>query len=183
MTIGIDEVGRGSIAGPLVIGLVGLNTKEKYLFKDSKKLTKLKRIKQYKYLIKNAKYYSIGYAWPDEIDLLGLTQAYKLAIERATQNINIHEHDFIIDGNVNYLASYPNSSCLVNGDNIDNNISAASVLAKVTRDNLLNAYSLCYPKYKFEKNVGYGTKEHFLAIQKFGLTKLHRLSFLKNSKI
>ncbi len=181
MIIGIDEVGRGSLCGPLVVGCVSLK-KNKFKFKDSKKLTKSQRISAYNNIMINSKFHSVGYVWPYEIDKLGLSKATAVAILRALGNIDILRHQILIDGSYNFLG-LKNVKTIIKGDSLNQDIAAASILAKVTRDKLMSAYATLYSNYLLEKNMGYGTKEHYLKIFSNGLSPIHRLSFLKKLEI
>jgi ribonuclease HII len=180
VVIGIDEVGRGSLAGPLVVGCVSLN-KTNYIFKDSKLLSPKKRILEYRRVLEYSKFWNIGYVWPDEIDKFGLTLATKIAINRALQNLDVSRHQILIDGNINFLG-LSNVSTIIGGDKLNQNIGAASILAKVSRDRLMEDYHLLFSNYSFLKNKGYGTKEHFRALSCYGVSPIHRLLFLKNLK-
>lgn len=175
MVIGIDEVGRGAWAGPMLFCAVMLGKSIPGLT-DSKKLTKIQREKLSEAIVKSAQF--IGYGWvsPQEIDDLGLTKASELAcrrvIKKAPKNTQI-----IIDGNINYLKNTPNTSNLIGGDNTVPAISAASIVAKVERDKIMSKYGEEYPECGFATNVGYGTKKHIEAIAKHGLTPIHRWSY------
>ncbi len=180
MLIGIDEVGRGALAGPLVVSCVSLNKKIDGL-RDSKKLSSLKRQELYSKIFLNINYCSIGWVWPHEIDNLGLTKATRIAILRALQNSKIN-HDFkiILDGNINYLKGLNYQvETIIKADDLIDEVSAASIIAKVTRDKYMFELDKYYPLYNFKNNVGYGTKEHIKAIRQLGPTSIHRSLFLK----
>ncbi|MFO0886785.1 MAG: ribonuclease HII [Candidatus Saccharimonadales bacterium] len=176
--IGIDEVGRGAWAGPLLI--VGSRRKSGHIIacKDSKMLTRKGREEIFKTF---AMYYEFGEGWvsADEIDQLGLSNAMRLGVERVLKNLKAELNEkIIIDGNINYCPEeYTNTTCLVKADNVINEVSVASVFAKVVRDRYMLLESHKYPKYYFEKNVGYGTQKHRQALKVLGLTKIHRRSF------
>lgn len=178
MIIGIDEVGRGCLAGPLLAGAVELdkNTKIPGL-RDSKKMTKLQREKIVPIIQKKAKQFGIGWVWPEEVDLIGLTKAVQLAMQRAIDQLVMTGQKIIIDGNYNYLEHIPASSYLIKADDTISAVAAASVLAKVARDNYMQDMSVKYPGYLFEKNVGYGTKHHVESLKKIGVTPIHRKSY------
>lgn len=173
--VGIDEVGRGAWAGPLVAAAVILKSDLPGL-KDSKLLSKTQRANLYNQ-IKLSSLYGIGWVWPGKIDKIGLSAAIALAMEQALSQINANYEQIIIDGNYNFLAENPKSSCLVKADNIVPAVSAASVLAKVARDNYMATATTKYPNYFFEKHVGYGTKLHRDALIKYGICKIHRQSY------
>ena len=175
LLIGIDEVGRGAWAGPLVVGAVVLE-REIAGLKDSKLLSRLARVRIAKEIYDEAVYIALGWASASEIDDMGLTQSTTLACERALLNApkNI---PIIIDGKYNYLPNLTNSATLVNGDKLIPGISAASIVAKVGRDKYMYEQASIYPGYGFDTNVGYGTKLHLDSIQQQGLTPLHRLSY------
>jgi len=174
--VGIDEVGRGSWAGPLVAGAVILNTPVTGL-KDSKKLTKIQRKKLA--IIINSKALAVGLGWVshDQVDKLGLTSAVTLAMRLAIQQIEIAYDEIIVDGNFNFLSLTPNSRSVINGDALIPSISAASIVAKVARDEFMSQIALKYPNYGFETHVGYGTARHLAAIRKYGVCSIHRLSY------
>lgn len=173
--IGIDEVGRGSWAGPLLVCAVRINKPIAGL-KDSKKLSKITRYKLSKIIIQNS---DIGYGWISalEIDDIGLTNALMLASAKAVQEIlEDPSEEIIIDGSINYLPDL-NCQCIIKADDKIDEVSAASIVAKVSRDNYMKQLSKKYPDFNFNKHVGYGTRAHKLAIIKNGYTKEHRRSF------
>jgi ribonuclease HII len=176
MIVGIDEVGRGCWAGPLVAGAVLLGEPIKGL-KDSKKLSKIQRERLDAEIRVMAAAYGLGWVTPQEIDTIGLTAAVKLAMERACEQITMPYEQIIIDGNLNFFAGNPKASTLVGGDNLVPAISAASIIAKVARDQYMAALSARYPGYGFEKHVGYGTAVHSAALKQLGVTDMHRKSF------
>ncbi|MBQ2622718.1 ribonuclease HII [Candidatus Saccharibacteria bacterium] len=183
--LGIDEVGRGPLAGPLVIGAVILPEEERPWFselKDSKKLTAKKRETLNELILAES---TIGLGWvaAEELDQFGITESLRLATRRAVKQIKSLHTPFsqiIIDGNLNFLADTPlekyTSTC-IKGDTKIREISAASIIAKVARDHYMIELATKYPEYSFEKHVGYGTKAHRDAIYKHGLTPEHRRSF------
>lgn len=176
MIIGIDEVGRGAWAGPLVVGAVSLTKKIKGLA-DSKQLTSKQREVLVGKIHDHAEFIGIGWAESSEVDDYGLSAALALATLRALKNID-EKTEIIIDGNSNYLTNYfPNSRCLIKADSLVPAVSAASIVAKVARDQYMIDLSNKFSLYDFNSNVGYGTKFHKKAITKNGLCPEHRLSF------
>ena len=175
LIIGIDEVGRGAWAGPLVVGAVGLKTEIQGLV-DSKLLTKKSRSILSSQIHQKAGFVGLGWVSPAEVDDLGLTKATTLACVRALENAPACEK-IIIDGHFNYLPNLSNCETLVKGDLLVPAISAASIVAKVARDEFMQEQSNIYPEYCFKTNVGYGTKEHISAIRRVGLTPIHRWSY------
>lgn len=172
--VGIDEVGRGCWAGPLVVGAVILDKAIDGL-NDSKKLSARSRIQLNNQILDNA-HTGLGWVWPEEIDQLGLTKSTTLGIKRALVEIRDYDH-IIIDGSFNYLPDHGNVSTLVSADSLIPAVSAASILAKVARDKYMHNQALLYPNYGFERHVGYGTKFHIDALSQFGITRLHRKSY------
>lgn len=174
--VGIDEVGRGCLAGPLVAGAVALAEPISGL-KDSKLLTRASREKLDKIIRASALAVGLGWASASEIDELGLTSACSLAMSRALAEIDCEYDEIIIDGNYNFLACEPKARCLIKADQLAPAASAASIIAKVARDNFMRELASEYPDYGFEAHVGYGTKAHLLAIAEFGASDIHRRSF------
>ena len=183
--LGIDEVGRGPLAGPLVVGAVVLPDEEREWFselKDSKKLTAKKRAELSEIILREC---ATGLGWvpAKELDQIGISKALKLATRRAVksvQSLHIPFSQIIIDGKVNFLADTPLSkytSTCIKGDDKIRAISAASIIAKVARDNYMIKLADKYPNYHFDQHVGYGTRSHVEAIYKYGLTDEHRKSF------
>jgi ribonuclease HII len=179
MILGVDEVGRGSLAGPLVVGVVGLERSIEGL-NDSKLIKSAKRIIIAQEIYKKAVYYSLGWVFPEEIDLYGLTISTTLAIKRALLNKPTNYDLIIIDGNYNYLPNEPKSKCMIKADQTIPAVSAASIIAKVERDNYMHQVDQYFASYDFKHNVGYGTKIHLLALRGKGPSGIHRMSFLRN---
>lgn len=175
IVIGIDEVGRGSWAGPLVVGAVILSAPIEGLT-DSKLLSKAAREAIAARLIAVSESYSLGWVTPQEVDELGLTAGTRLAIERAIQAMPAHDY-IVIDGSVNFLPDNPKAVTCVKADSLVPAVSAASILAKVERDAYMTEQDTLYPDYGFASNVGYGTAQHRLALASKGVTSLHRLSY------
>lgn len=176
---GIDEAGRGPLAGPVCAAAVilpehaeipGLN--------DSKKLSDKKRRELMPLIKEQALAYGIAFASEAEIDEINILQATFLAMKRALELLNIQPDLVLVDGNRD-----PNlgltTETVVHGDSLSANIAAASVLAKVTRDDLMIELAEKYPQYGFEVHKGYGTKVHYQALEQFGPCEIHRQSFLK----
>ena len=174
--IGVDEVGRGPLAGPVISAAIILN-KEKIPegINDSKKLSKKKREVINEELISQHKF-AIGIASVEEIDKINILQASLLAMKRAVLNLNIKPQTILVDGNKLPDLEY-NMYPIIKGDSKSISIAAASIIAKVYRDKLMQDLSLQYPGYYWEKNSGYGTKQHLLALNNLGVTPIHRKSF------
>lgn len=179
-TVGIDEVGRGPWAGPLVVGAVMLGDARIDGLTDSKKLTKVKRETLATQIIEQAAAYGIGWVDAAELDAIGLSEALKLATRRALEHINVPYHEIIIDGTVNFLAGTgkgPYVTTMKKADLLISSVSAASIIAKVARDDYMAEQAETYPAYGFEDHVGYGTAKHRQALEAYGVTPLHRCSF------
>jgi ribonuclease HII len=180
MILGIDEVGRGPWAGPLVVGAVVLDDNPIDDLTDSKKLTKKRREALDIIIRDTALGYGLGWVEAAEIDEIGLSAALRLATIRAVEQITIPYHEIIIDGTINFLAETTKGryvTTLAKADLLIPSVSAASILAKVARDNYMAEQAELYPEYGFEAHVGYGTAKHRRAIEVNGVTPLHRLSF------
>ena len=174
--IGVDEVGRGPLAGPVISAAIILN-KEMIpeVINDSKKLSKKKREVINEELISQHSF-AIGIASVEEIDKINILQASLLAMKRAVLNLNIKPQTILVDGNKLPDLEY-NMYPIIKGDSKSISIAAASIIAKVYRDKLMQDLSLQYPGYYWEKNSGYGTKQHLLALNNLGVTPIHRKSF------
>ena len=174
---GIDEVGRGCLAGPVVAAAIILNfDKIPEGINDSKTISKIKRKKIEKNIKKYAIEISIGEATNQEIDQINILNASLLAMQRAYNGLKQKTKIALIDG-----IHSPNINCktktIIKGDTKSISIAAASIIAKVYRDSLMNEIGLIYPKYNFKKNAGYGTKEHYKIINSYGITAYHRKTF------
>ena len=172
---GIDEAGRGPIAGPVVASAVIIDNANIIVgIKDSKKLSKKKRELLYEQITSN-------YVWATaiishtEIDEINILEATKKACSIAAANLNIEPEIVLVDGNMQFKDERFVS--IINGDNLSLSIAAASIVAKVTRDRLMLDLSAEFPQYLWHKNSGYGTKEHIEAINTYGLSPCHRRSF------
>ena len=179
---GVDEVGRGSLIGPVYAAAVILNKSlNKKLLKDSKSLKKSKREMLSKYIKKNSTW-AIGKASVKEIEKINILHASLLAMKRAIKKLSKKPTLVLIDGNkLPKLKNYKLKS-IVKGDQKIASISAASIIAKVTRDRFIISLSKNYKGYTWENNFGYGTKKHLKAIKKLGITKHHRKTFSPISK-
>jgi len=176
ITVGIDEVGRGCWAGPLVAGAVILKEPIAGL-KDSKKLSKKQREKLAAEVQVQAASIGLGWVRPAELDEIGLTAAVKLAMERALEQISVPYDEIIIDGNLNFFPDNPKAKAIIKADDSVPAVSAASIVAKVARDKYMADIAAEYPDYGFEKHVGYGTALHLERLKLHGVTNLHRRSF------
>ena len=182
ITAGVDEVGRGCLAGPVVSAAVvlkkGINLK---VLKDSKKISFNKREKISKHIKENS-YYAIGIASVEEILKLNILQASLLSMKRALNQLTIKPEITLIDGNFapEGIKKY---KTIINGDEKVKAISAASIIAKVYRDKLMIKLSEKYSNYSWERNFGYGTKAHLEGLKKFGVTAHHRKNFEPVHKI
>ena len=174
---GVDEVGRGSLIGPVYAAAVILKKKiNKKELKDSKKLNKAKREILSKYIKKNSTW-AIGSASIKEIEKINILNASLLAMKRAIKKLKKKPTLVLVDGNkIPEIKNYKLKS-IIKGDKKISEISAASIIAKVSRDNLITNLSKKFKKYGWSKNAGYGTKDHIVAIKKYGVTKFHRKTF------
>jgi ribonuclease HII len=170
---GIDEAGRGPIAGPLVVAGVVLNSEIDGL-NDSKKLSAKKREVLFKEIISNSKYHIVVIK-ADKIDEIGLSKSLKMALLEIKSHFLDDEVEFIFDGNSSFGVDGVNT--LIKADQKIAQVAAASILAKVTRDRLMIDYSKLYPEYNFDRHKGYCTKAHLDAVAKYGLCPIHRKSF------
>lgn len=173
--IGVDEVGRGSWAGPLVVCAVRLTEPINGLA-DSKLLSKKRRETLYLEIIKHNDY-CLGWVSADEIDDIGLSASLKLAAALALSGLNPQDEQVIVDGTIQFYPSYIQAETLVKADTKIPAVSAASIVAKVLRDEWMAEQEDKYPRYGFSNHVGYGTLQHRQAIETLGLTPLHRKSF------
>ena len=173
---GIDEVGRGCLAGPVIsCALILKKNVNKKCIKDSKTISFKNREKIAKYIKKNS-WYAIGYASVKEIDKYNIFNATLLSMERAIKKLKKKPHLFLVDG-THAPKKLKNSKTIIKGDKKVKCISAASIVAKVYRDLYMIKLSNKFPKYKWHKNFGYGTSQHLNALKKFGATSYHRRSY------
>ncbi len=175
--VGIDEVGRGPLAGPVVASCVILPEYESYKYiNDSKKVSKKRREELFELINKTA-IVTYGSASPEEIDKYNILVATKLAMKRAIEKLPIKPDFLLIDAvklddiNINQLN-------IIKGDEKSISIAAASIMAKVTRDRLMEEYDEKYPGYDFKNNKGYGTRNHYYGLDELGVTEIHRRTFL-----
>ena len=174
---GVDEVGRGSLIGPVYAAAVILiKNIDKKKLKDSKILSKIKREILEKYIKKNS-IWAIGSASLIEIEKLNILNASLLAMKRAIKKLKKKPQLVLVDGNKIPLINYYKIKSVIKGDQKIPEISAASIIAKVSRDRLITKMSKKFNRYSWDKNAGYGTKDHISAIKKFGITKHHRKTF------
>ncbi|MBQ3474072.1 ribonuclease HII [Candidatus Saccharibacteria bacterium] len=184
--LGIDEVGRGPLAGPLVVGAVILpEEKPEWVLelRDSKKLSAKKREKLNDVIMAEALATGLGWVDSSELDEVGISEALRLATRRAVKSVQSLHAPFsqiVIDGKVNFLKGTTLEkfvSTMPKADDLIKEVSAASIIAKVARDRYMISLAAKYPGYGFEKHVGYGTAKHMAAIREFGVTPEHRKSF------
>ena len=175
---GVDEAGRGPLAGPVFAGAVILPENYTHeILNDSKKLSEKKRDIVYDDIIRDAICWSVGIATEKEIDEINILNATYLAMKRAVEGLSIKPDFAYIDGN-----RYPNTGVkeetIVKGDSKCMSVAAASIIAKVSRDRFMLEMAEKYPQYQFEKHKGYGTKLHYEMIEAYGISDCHRRSFL-----
>ena len=176
---GIDEAGRGPLAGPVFAAAVVLPENYSHpVLNDSKKLSEKKRDAVYDDIIKDAVCYSVGIASEEEIDEINILNATFLAMKRAVDGLSVKPDFAYIDGN-QYPKTGVKEETIVKGDGKCISVAAASIIAKVSRDRFMLEIDKQYPEYQFGKHKGYGTKLHYEMIEKYGVSKVHRRSFLK----
>ncbi|MFQ6752539.1 MAG: ribonuclease HII [Clostridia bacterium] len=175
---GIDEVGRGPLAGPVVTACV-IMPYDKMIdgVFDSKKVTKKNRERLYDEILSNAKAVSISVRDQDRIDEINILNATKECMKESYDKLTIKPDLLLVDAVKLNIA--PNEKAIIKGDATSYAIACASIVAKVYRDRMMEDYALVYPNYDFENNVGYGTKKHIEGIMAHGITPIHRMSFLK----
>lgn len=176
LVAGVDEVGRGPLAGPVVTATVILPHNFDLIdVNDSKKLSPKKRKALFPQILAKAVSVSVGLANNDVIDRINIYEADRLAMTHAVQGLKVKPAALLVDA-MNVPLNIPQIK-LIHGDAKSNSIAAASIVAKVFRDNLMDAYGEVYPEYDFKHNAGYGTREHMEALKKYGPTPIHRRSF------
>ncbi len=177
MLAGVDEVGRGPLAGPVIAAAVILDPSRPITgLRDSKKLTAARRAELAEIIESQALAVGIGRAEVAEIDLLNILRASLLAMERAVANLAVQPDVVYVDGNVTPKLAMP-AVAIIGGDDRVASISAASIVAKVIRDREMDRAAAHYPNYGFERHKGYATAAHLEALERFGPSPLHRLSF------
>ena len=178
---GIDEAGRGPLAGPVVVASVimpedsmieGVN--------DSKKISENKREKLYEIIIKEAITYSVGIVYQEEIDDINILQATKKALTMAVEHLEVKPNVILVDALTGIDTLGIPFESIIKGDAKCYSIAAASIIAKVTRDRIMREWDNVYPEYGFASHKGYGTAKHIAAIKEYGPCPLHRKTFLKN---
>ncbi len=175
---GCDEAGRGCLAGPVVAAAVILDKDKDYTeLNDSKQLTEKKRMQLRELVMKEALAYGVGIVTAQEIDEINILNASFLAMHRALDQLKIRPELLLIDGNRFNPYKKVKHVCVVGGDAKYQSIAAASILAKTTRDMMMEQYDEQYPVYNWKKNKGYPTPEHKQAIADYGTTPLHRMTF------
>ena len=174
LVAGVDEVGRGCLAGPVIAAAVILRKNIPGL-KDSKKLSKKKR-EELSLIIMQNSYFSFGSSSPKEIDKINILQASLLAMKRAILNLSVEPGKILIDG-IHKPDLNTDTQTIISGDSYIDEISSASIIAKVYRDNLMMQFDKEYPNFYFSSHMGYGTKMHKAAIKKYGITPIHRKTF------
>jgi ribonuclease HII len=187
LIIGVDEAGRGPLAGPVVAAAVALRTTRfKNRIDDSKKLTFLIREKAFLEII-NKSIFGIGIVNEKVIDHVNIREATRFAMERAIASLidklDSYKHKrihIIVDGNINLNVDLPYTS-IIKGDSRSKSIASASILAKVIRDRIMEFYDRLYPQYGFSQHKGYPTKKHRIALKRFGPSLIHRMSFCYES--
>jgi ribonuclease HII len=173
---GVDEAGRGPLAGPVVAGAVILKrTSFKEYIDDSKKLTALQRARAYKEILRKG-IVSVGVVGEKTIDSINILRATRKAMEIAIANLQIPPDYVIVDGNVKLKTACP-VECIIKGDTKSLSIAAASIIAKVTRDTMMERFHAFYPQYGFARHKGYPTKGHKAALKAHGPSPVHRRSF------
>ena len=178
---GVDEVGRGPLAGPVVCAAVIMPLDDESIIvgvDDSKKLSAKKRETLAEEIKKRAIAYTIVEVSEKEIDEINILEATKLGMKKALETLEVEPQTVLTDGNMTLDITYPQRS-IIGGDALSYSIGAASIIAKVYRDKMMDEYAKEYPQYAFESNKGYGTAAHIQAIKEYGLCPIHRRTFTK----
>lgn len=178
---GIDEAGRGPLAGPVVVAAV-IMPKDSMIegVNDSKKVSEKKREKLYELIIEEAISYSVGIVDQNEIDRINILNATKAGLTEAVRTLKVKPELILVDALTNIDTCGVPYQSIIKGDAKSYSIAAASIIAKVTRDRIMREWDNIYPQYGFAQHKGYGTKMHMEAIREYGLTPIHRKSFTKN---
>jgi len=178
---GIDEAGRGPLAGPVVVAAV-IMPKDSMIegVNDSKKVSEKKREALYEQITNEALCYAVGIIDQKEIDEINILNATKKGLTLAIKELKIKPERILVDALTNIDTGNIPYTSIIKGDAKSYSIAAASIIAKVTRDRIMREWDEIYPQYGFEKHKGYGTKVHIEAIKEYGICPLHRLSFVKN---
>jgi ribonuclease HII len=182
---GIDEAGRGPLAGPVVAAAVILQGKllSKSGINDSKKIVEKERVRLFELIRKKSLTYSFSFIDNEIIDKINILQATQLAMKKAVESLKIKPDHLLVDGNYFKEFGIPYTT-IVKGDSKSMSIAAASIIAKVVRDKwMVEVADRLFPEYSFARHKGYATKEHYRAIEKYGLCPLHRKSFLKKAEL
>jgi Ribonuclease HII len=186
LIIGVDEAGRGPLAGPVVAAAVVINKYSQYLeeVNDSKKLTEVKREKIYENILNDENIiFGVGIVNSDIIDEINILQATYMAMRKAIDDIviiNKEDYLILVDGNREIKDCNYMQETVVKGDAKSLSIATASIIAKVTRDRIMKEFDNTIPGYNFSKHKGYGTKEHYKLLRENGISNIHRKTFLKN---
>ena len=178
---GIDEAGRGPLAGPVVVGAV-IMPKDSFIegVNDSKKVSEKKREKLYDLITKEAIAYGVGIVDHKKIDEINILNATKLGLKMAIENLKIRPDIILVDALNNMDTDGIPYKSIIKGDAKVYSISCASIIAKVTRDRIMREWDKIYPEYGFERHKGYGTSAHIIAIKENGPCMIHRRTFIKN---
>lgn len=178
---GIDEAGRGPLAGPVVVATV-IMPKDSMIegVNDSKKVSEKKREKLYELITQEAICYAVGIIDQKEIDKINILNATKKGLTQAVKDLKIKPQAILVDALTNIDTCGVPYLSIIKGDAKSYSIAAASIIAKVTRDRIMRQWDEIYPQYGFEKHKGYGTAMHIAAIKEYGICPLHRLTFVKN---
>ncbi|MCW9054602.1 MAG: ribonuclease HII [Candidatus Pacebacteria bacterium] len=183
--IGIDEVGRGPVAGPVSVGAVLLSRESSWQdfdgLRDSKKLTEKKREGWFTEIKESGVIYAVSSVGEQVIDERGIAYAIRLALSRSLKKLSVDPGECLVllDGGLKAPEEYVNQQTIIKGDEKEHVIALASIVAKVTRDRYMTHMGKRHPEYCFEQHKGYGTKRHYEAIEEHGLCPLHRRSFLR----
>jgi len=182
---GVDEVGRGPLAGPVVTAAVILSPQDPMLgqYRDSKKVSEKKRMKIYHHIRKHAVSYAVAQANLEDIDELNILYATMKAMTDSVMKLNIQPSSVVVDGNRVPVGMPVPTTAVIGGDDSVQEIAAASIVAKVVRDRLMHMYDVQYPEYGFAKHKGYGTKVHMDALNQYGPCPIHRKTFAPVAKL